>query len=217
MATLLIRCAGPMQSWGTQSRFRVRDTGREPSKSGIIGLLCAALGRPRSAPLDDLVALKMGVRIDHEGRIERDYQTAGKGGYYRIGGGVERTDLIVSTRYYLADARFLVGLEGNISLLRELEIALENPVWPLCLGRKSFVPGEPVWLSNGLHESDLETALQRYAWPEAAQRLRAVIEDPQGSVVVNDTPISFVRRSRSFRPRRVAVKYLYPQTTTEEV
>ena len=34
MSTLLMRLAGPMQSWGTQSRFTVRDTGREPSKSG---------------------------------------------------------------------------------------------------------------------------------------------------------------------------------------
>ena len=47
MHTLLLRLAGPMQSWGTQSRFTIRDTGLEPSKSGIIGLLCAALGKPR--------------------------------------------------------------------------------------------------------------------------------------------------------------------------
>ena len=47
MTTLLLRCIGPLQSWDTQSRFDVRTTGREPSKSGIIGLICAALGRPR--------------------------------------------------------------------------------------------------------------------------------------------------------------------------
>ena len=64
MATLLLRLQGPMQAWGVQSRFGVRDTGREPSKSGLIGLLCAALGREREAPLDDLASLNMGVRID---------------------------------------------------------------------------------------------------------------------------------------------------------
>ena len=47
MGVLLLRLAGPMQSWGTQSRFTVRDTGREPSKSGVVGLLCAAVGVPR--------------------------------------------------------------------------------------------------------------------------------------------------------------------------
>ena len=37
MSTLLLRLAGPMQSWGTDSKFDVRRTGREPSKSGVIG------------------------------------------------------------------------------------------------------------------------------------------------------------------------------------
>ena len=47
-ATLLLRLAGPMQSWGLESRFDQRDTGREPSKSGVLGLICAALGKPRT-------------------------------------------------------------------------------------------------------------------------------------------------------------------------
>ena len=54
---LLIPCVGPMQSWGTRSRFQERDTEREPSKSGIIGLLCAALGRDRNESVDDLADL----------------------------------------------------------------------------------------------------------------------------------------------------------------
>ncbi|MCC6935346.1 MAG: CRISPR-associated protein Cas5, partial [Thermomicrobiales bacterium] len=29
-ATLLLRLTGPMQAWGTQSRFTHRDTGLEP-------------------------------------------------------------------------------------------------------------------------------------------------------------------------------------------
>lgn len=221
ITTLLLRCGGPLQSWGTQSRFSVRDTGREPSKSGVIGLLCAALGRPRGAPLDDLTALRMGVRVDREGRVERDFHTAGKDGYYRIGGGVERKDLIVSTRYYLADACFLVGLEGDPTLLGDLHAALLAPVWPIYLGRKAFVPGEPVWLADGLWEGwGLEEALGAYPWlgrgSHPPARLRAVIEDPEGSVVVNDTPLSFVQKARSFRPRRLRVGYLSMPTDTEE-
>ncbi|MCX6022801.1 MAG: CRISPR-associated protein Cas5, partial [Chloroflexi bacterium] len=57
MPTLLMRLAGPMQSWGTQSEFRNRDTGIEPSKSGIIGLLGAALGWPRDADFTPLARL----------------------------------------------------------------------------------------------------------------------------------------------------------------
>src|SRR5260370_17357943 len=79
MGTLLLRLAAPMQSWGTQSRFVVRDTGLEPSKSGVIGLLCAALGRPREAPMEDLARLRMGVRVDRGGVMQTDYHTAGGG------------------------------------------------------------------------------------------------------------------------------------------
>ena len=72
MHTLLLRLSGPLQSWGVQSRFSIRDTGLEPSKSGVVGLLCAALGRPRSAPVDDLAALQMGVRVDQQGHLTYD-------------------------------------------------------------------------------------------------------------------------------------------------
>ena len=125
MSTLLMRLAGPMQSWGTQSRFTMRDTGREPSKSGVIGLLCAALGRGRAEPLDDLATLRMGVRVDSPGVMKLDYHTAGGGrlpgghpyGVRRASGG--SGDTVLSNRYYLADADFLVGIESeDINLLR---------------------------------------------------------------------------------------------------
>ena len=76
MATLLIPLVGPMQSWGTRSRFDHRDTEREPSKSGVIGLVCAAIGRDRNEPIDDLRMLRMGVRCDREGKLAKDFQTA---------------------------------------------------------------------------------------------------------------------------------------------
>ena len=58
MPTLLLRSVAPLQAWDTQSNFSTRTTGREPTKSGIIGLICAALGIPRSEPVDDLAMLK---------------------------------------------------------------------------------------------------------------------------------------------------------------
>src|SRR5579859_2469851 len=100
MTTLLLHLSSPLQAWGTQSNFTNRDTGREPSKSGVIGLLCAALGRPRSEPVDDLAGLKMGVRIDQEGIIRTDFQTAGMGGIYKVDGR-QGHDLVVSQRYFL--------------------------------------------------------------------------------------------------------------------
>ena len=78
MPTLLLRLTGPMQSWGTASRFSERDTGPEPSKSGVLGLLCAALGVDRADwdRLNPLTFLRMGVRHDRPGIPRYDYQTA---------------------------------------------------------------------------------------------------------------------------------------------
>jgi CRISPR system Cascade subunit CasD len=220
-----MRLIAPMQSWGVQSDFTNRDTGLEPSKSGVIGLLCAALGKPRDEThpdnhdkpsLIELANLRMGVRIDREGLLKRDYHTAGKGGYMKASGDIEDKTLIVSERFYLADAAFLVGLEGkDLELLRKLDNALHCPHWSLFLGRKSFVPSEPVWIEDGVRENtSLEDALF-YLQPRLRQKrkyddesIRLVIEDNSASIVRSDQPISFGRATRKFAPRRVRVDFI---------
>jgi CRISPR system Cascade subunit CasD len=210
MSVLLLRLSGPLQSWGVQSRFAVRDTGLEPSKSGVIGLLCAALGRRRHEPVADLVALKLGVRVDQEGILSRDFHTALD--VLKAAGGLKNTE--PSTRYYLADARFLACLEGDdVGLLSELHAALRDPVWPLYLGRKAFVPGEPVWLSDGLLPGDaLFDALKAYPWlgcdpKKRLDSVRLILEDPEnGAEVRPDQPISFAERR--FTPRRVTTTFI---------
>ena len=204
MNTLLLRLSGPLQSWGVQSRFGVRDTGLEPSKSGVCGLLCAALGIDRSddAALAELASLRMGARVDREGRLKVDYHTAQN--VLKAGGGIKDTEL--SNRYYLADALFLVGLEAdNLSLLARIQAALRSPVWPLFLGRKAFVPGEPVGLSDGLKAGvGLWDALKDYPYlgrPTQEQQLRVVVEDRAGAIVRADQPLSF--QTRRFAPRRM--------------
>lgn len=210
MHTLLIRLAGPLQSWGVQSRFSVRDTGLEPSKSGVIGLLCAALGRPREAAVDDLAALQLGVRVDREGSVARDFHTASN--VFKASGGTPKPTE-PSNRYYLANAAFLVGLaSADRGPLEALHAALAAPVWPLYLGRKAFVPGEPVWLADGLKvDTDLRAALEAYPWtPRPGQKrpeqLRLVLEDEAGSEVRPDQPLSFAERR--FAPRRVTTTFI---------
>ena len=68
MAVLLIRLAGPMQSWGDSSRFARRTTRREPTKSGVVGLLASALGRTREDPVEDLAQLELAIRVEQPGR-----------------------------------------------------------------------------------------------------------------------------------------------------
>jgi CRISPR system Cascade subunit CasD len=235
MHTLLLRLAGPMQSWGTQSRFLERDTGMEPSKSGVLGMLCAALGRRREDPIDDLAVLIMGVRVDREGVLRRDFQTAR--GVARASDKVRtgerneqlQQDLeedssrsVVSNRYYLADADFLVGLEGNdLTLLERADDALRAPHWPLSLGRKAFVPGLPVRLAHGgvRPNTDLRTALCGEAWPPERTRLRVVLETAPTGVTTRriDQPSPGAAfQHRRFGPRHVLIDFWESDCGTDE-
>ena len=42
--TLLLRLGAPLQSWGSESMYDRRETDMMPTKSGVIGMLAAALG-----------------------------------------------------------------------------------------------------------------------------------------------------------------------------
>lgn len=210
MNTLLIRLSAPMQSWGTQSRFTVRDTGLEPSKSGVLGLLCAALGidREDDQGLQPLTLLRMGIRADREGLLQVDYHTAKD---VRMANGKTK-DTELSSRYYLANAIFLVGLESDdLALLERIQAALQKPVWALFLGRKAFVPSESIWLEDGLQKGEaLEAALKDYPrlCETEKEKLRVVLEDNNGAIVRSDQPLSFSRERRKFAPRRVRVDFV---------
>jgi len=201
MDCLVMRLCGPMQSWGTTSRFDERETDRFPSKSGVLGLVCAALGRDRAEAVDDLAALTMGVRADAPGALARDYQTAT--GNYLASGKQDAGRTVPSHRYYLADACFLVGLAGDRACLASIERALASPRWPLSLGRKAFPPGEPVMLPDGLREEELVPALRGYPLLKGEAGLRwFAIEDPEHGAVRMDQPLAPFAQRR-FGPRFV--------------
>lgn len=222
MATLLLRCAGALQSWDTQSNFSFRTTGREPSKSGIIGLVCAALGRDRAESVADLARLRMGVRVDREGRILGDFHTAqhvliaNKPLKTLIAPPTRLKETELSTRFYLNDALFLVGLESEDERqLREIHQALHCSRWKPVLGREACSPSERVFLYDGLQPADLLTALKTYPWLGHSEHehrrlrpLRLVYDDPQGYKIRNDHPLSFARYKREFMPRRVKTEYV---------
>ena len=215
MPTLLLRLVGPMQSWGTTSRFDQRDTGKEPSKSGIIGLLAAAMGinRDNWVDLEPLTRLSMGVRHDRPGVPKQDYQTAGCAGNDTIikADGTKSKDGVVSQRFYLADAAFLVGLEcRERSLLETTHAALRDPIWPLALGRKSYVPSESIWIENGIQDMRLRDALARWPrisslrrWEEPPEKVLVSLESEDGSGVLKmDQPLS------SFAERRFGARFI---------
>jgi CRISPR system Cascade subunit CasD len=209
-----------MQSWGTRSRFDERDTDLVPSKSGVIGLICAAMGidREEREPVLELARLRMGVRVDQPGVLRYDYQTAQN---------VVAADeskihpTAISRRYYLSDAVFLVGLEGeNRSLLERAHLSLKNPVWPLFLGRKGYVPSPGVYLKDGLRDEPLLEALKNYRflgrdWPKDKEgkdlesaRLPVMLENrdsSEGSLRM-DQPLG------SFAERRFGARFVIPSS-----
>lgn len=213
MSTLLLRLAAPLQAWGTDSKFEVRRTNREPSKSGVIGLLAAALGLRRDADLSRLSALRFGVRVDRNGEVIKDFHMAK----------AEKTSYL-TYRYYLSDAIFLVGLESeDRSFLEQIERALRNPCFPLFLGRRSCPPILPLVL--GIREDALETALrgeenQNKDLKSIRQSHRYIRLDcgvgEQEGTVVQDLPVSFNPMKREFAYRRAKEIWLRDDVNTEE-
>lgn len=204
MATLLLRLAAPLQSWGADSKFETRKTNREPTKSGVLGLVAAALGlrRDDEEGLARLARLRFGVRVDREGDLLVDFHMARHP--------TVKANAWVTYRHYLCDAVFLAGLESDDrAWLGEIEAALRRPVYPPFLGRRSCPPTLPLCL--GLREAGLEAALRAEPRLVALRRgesdtFRLVIDATPGEpgVPMRDLPLSFspLQRRFGFRPAR---------------
>ena len=202
MSSLLLRLAAPLQAWGLNNKFERRGTMREPTKSGVIGMIAAALGRSRDDSINDIACLPFGVRIDQPGRLLRDYHTA-KSDFGK--------DTIVTERYYLADAIFLAGLEGEASVLHNIDMALCSPFYPLFLGRRSCPPVGK--MSLGLRDTSLKDALCNEPW-QASQWfvdrvpkkffLTIMMDTEQKSILRRrDYPISYSQKHRKYTFRYI--------------
>lgn len=208
----------PMQSWGIRSRGVIRDTMPEPTKSGVVGLIAAALGTDRSDDdaLTELAQLRLAVRVDREGIMERDYHVTQN--VPTTKGSGHRT--VVSERYYLADALFLAVLEGDGQLLTRIAEAVRRPHWRLSFGRKAYVPARPLLAQGeGPVSRSAEDVLSEYGWLENSPQtrawmegqavrpgLRTVVECRLGEASAEiryDQPLSFAEGNRRFTSRTV--------------
>ncbi len=204
MSTLLLRFNAPLQAWGTEARYEVSSTRREPSKSGVTGMIAAALGCPRDQYPSELNALRFGVRVDREGELICDFQTA-----------KSSKDAYVTYRYYLCDALFLVGLEGEEALLKRIAYALLHPQFPLYLGRRSCPPTGKLVL--GLREKGLTEALMCEpsldGREKTAEALRILVDAEPGdrsAFMQKDVIISLNPMHRSYGFRGVREKMIEP-------
>jgi len=185
--TLFLRLEGPMQSWGERGQWAVRDSRPEPTKSGIVGLLACARGMNTDDELRQLSQqIRIGVRCDRSGKPLVDYHTIG-GGFdepmlLRADGIPKKTEKTgdphteISWRTYLHDASFLAAVRADATLIETLAKKVQNPEWPIYLGRKSCPLCLFPYAGVGDYAS-LEEALMAWGNPAwALKSVRAVIE-----------------------------------------
>lgn len=218
-ACLALLLDGPMQSWGFASRFTRRTTALFPTKSGIVGLLAAALGIDKYGPdearqLQPVAALNCTTialprtRADGQSRAMLrlvDYHTIG-GGYDKRTDYMKKPraasgatlETVLSERHYLLDARFAVLLEGPRPLLEDIAARLRDPKWGVWLGRKCCIPASP--LVVGVSDDPataLRTLLARTGLDEARElpSFDHVIEGEGAEGLdaewLDDTPVAF--------------------------
>jgi CRISPR system Cascade subunit CasD len=127
-----------------------------PTKSGVLGMVCAAMGAAKGSPRErevlaafsvpGMVAVCMPRRVrGRQVAVRRltDYHTILN--TRTADSPKPRPDQTVqSWRDYLLDARFVVLLPGAPEMVVEAARALGDPVWGIWFGRKACVPAAPV-------------------------------------------------------------------------
>lgn len=223
---LAIYLEGPLQSWGVSSRFRARATESFPTKSGILGLIAAALGidkridneAERLRPIADLAfdVYRVGQEI-RQLATQRllDFQTVGGGWYdqwrenkndHIAKMSVPRKakirvpfGTVITERTYLSDAKFIAILRGNSAVLRQCAEALENPCWGVWLGRKCCIPSSPLSpVCRDTAEEAIEYLLKKL--PGRVLREKQTESNGDGAWFRLDQPVSFGRRLFRSRP-----------------
>lgn len=182
---LLLWFEAPLQSWGADSKFGRRDTLAFPTKSGVLGLICAALGSggPQGELLAEFAPLRQTVISynrcrEREGEFVKQDREPLLRDFHMVGSGYDDRDpwsslLIPKTsegkkavgggtkmtyRYYLQDAAFAVVLEVPGNQAERIAEALQNPAWDIYLGRKNCVPTDFVY--RGTFDQEVETLAQ---------------------------------------------------------
>ena len=230
--TIALLLKSPMQAWGIDSRFKHRTTFTYPTKSAVVGIICAAMGIDKYAPeanaklknLCDCKFYSYQLHPSTEKELEKykntpiliDYHTIG-GGYNKskplhIGFALAKEDdklTILTYRSYIQDACFAVLLTYQQELAEKVSEALKNPVWGMWLGRKSCIPSVPIYA--GIYDSP-ENALDL-----AIEKLNRVgtIKYKVGSILfestnfddyetaIQDIPIDF--KNRVFAHRNIQI------------
>ena len=232
--TLLLWLEAPLQSWGFDSRFGRRDSLDFPTRSGVLGLLCCAMGaggeqREWLELMASHTQTVLAFGLSKEGKegerkalprqpLLRDF--------HMVGSGYDDQDiwqslLIPKTsegkkavgggtkmtyRYYLQDMAFAVLLTVPEAEVQVIATALQAPVWDLYLGRKNCVPTDFIYRGLFADEQQARQAALELATAKERLALFQVLEgEHEGEVLtLNDVPLQFGEHKK-YRDRRVTV------------
>jgi len=223
MQYIMMWLEGPFQVWGDSSKYGPRDTLPFPTKSGIYGMIIAAMGAkgPQEMLLSLLAEMPQSVISFAKPSVLRDFHMIGSGyddqdGWQRlcipkkqdgsaaVGGGAKMT-----YRYYLQEARFAVIQAVNDDLVDQLAQALQFPVYSPCLGRKNCIPTEFVYQGMYQSERDAREAAYGFAAQKGLEKVMMVAEEgslEDGKQIIADIPLRFGNR-KEYREREVFVTY----------
>lgn len=212
MPALAFYIDAPLQSWGASSKFQYRESNAFPTKSALVGIIAAAMGIDKNSeheeaelkPLINLIATV--VKIQKTGRpVTRitDFHTVG-GGYDKKSS-LEKMHIppkasgaafgtVITKRSYLNDAAFIAILEGEQSLLENVQSALFDPTWGVWFGRKTCLPASPLTptLADDA-QSALDQLLERLPQhaPTPLEQFEYQQETTDGTFYQSDQPVAF--------------------------
>lgn len=224
MKYLTLWFESPLQSWGVDSKFSLRTTFTFPTKSGIAGILLAAMGKggeereflesfskwqetafsfvPEEHIKDSRSFLLTDFHMIGNGYDSKDAWQNMLIPKKRDGGIPVSADgctggVKLTYRQYLQNAFFGVIMEISTSYydVEKIAEALQNPLWPLYLGRKCCIPSYPIF--QGLFDSYKETEGKILNLAESKKLiLKETMKEGEdlynGEVIcLNDVPVKF--------------------------
>lgn len=231
---LLLWLEGPLQAWGADSRFGRRDTLNFPTKSGVLGLLCSALGAGgeqrellrEMAPLTQTaLAFRKTTELDEGTRIARDAEPLLRD-FHMVGSAYDEKDpwqdlmipkksngeravgggTKITYRNYLQDSVFAAVVEVPGARAESFAKALAMPCWDLFLGRKCCAPTDIIF--RGSYDTREDALLAAVAIAEEKhliEAFRVVDGEEEGeALTLNDVPVQFGER-KQYRERLVTI------------
>lgn len=213
---LIFQLAATLAAMGEFAGHERRGSLTWPGRSALVGLCGAALGVRRDGDFSALEALRYSVAVFEAGETLRDYHTvetipsaAARNPQSRpeaLRRARGSTNTTITLRDYRTGVLYGVAIEGDG--LEALRDALERPVFPLYLGRKSCPLSAPLdpQLVTADSAEDALAQLRLPRWHAGARATMMACDGRAGAAHhVTRHDLSLDRKRWHFAPREVAL------------